>query len=82
MQQQTMKGQISIFDTGKKKRPCEYSFIRYIGQKVRFNKLFEPAGTYNGEEAIITDIFPYYTYCRTKSGKQFVGTPGTIYPVD
>jgi hypothetical protein len=77
-----MKGQISIFDTGKKNRPCEYFFVRYIGQRVRFNKLFEPAGIYNAEEAIITDIFPYYTYCRTKSGKLLVGTPGTIYPAD
>lgn len=35
-----------------------------------------------GEVCECTYPFQDYTYCRTKSGKLLVGTPGTIYPAD
>ncbi len=60
-----VKGQISVFDmqTG---RPCNYSFTRYIGQKVRRWR--------TGEISRITEIFPYYTYLED-------GTVGTPYDI-
>ena len=63
-------GQISIFDfrrTNEKLKPCEYGFVRYIGQKVWLN----------GEIKTIAEIEPYYKI--TADG--LVGTPSTIYPV-
>ena len=63
-------GQISIFDfrrTNEKLKPCEYRFVRYVGQKVWLN----------GEIKTIAEIEPYYTI--TADG--LVGTPSTIYQV-
>ena len=40
-----------------KKRPCEYSFKRYIGQKIIVQ---------NGEIGKIVKIEPYYTFVETK----------------
>ena len=65
-------GQISIFDyrrTSEKLKPCEYRFVRYIGQRVWMN----------GDNHIhtIAEIEPYYTIMSDG----LVGTPTTIYPV-
>ena len=71
-----MYGQLSLFDiqTGKgKRKPCEYDFLRYIGQKVELWRL--------GKVGVITKIEPYYTYVLA-DGEEFVGTPTTICPVD
>lgn len=65
-----MEGQISIFDfkqTNEKLKPCEYRFVRYIGQKVWLL----------GEIKTIAEIGPYYTIMTDR----MVGTPTTIYPV-
>lgn len=72
-----IKGQMSLFDfidKPKKRRPCDYRFKRYIGQKVRFR---DRKGIYR-----ITDIFPYYTYIINWKGEELVGTPYDIWPVD
>lgn len=65
-----MTGQLSIFDLPKqKKRPCDYGFQRYIGQRV-----------YTRKQGIrtIEGIAPYYTYL---SG-DLIGTPYDIWPVE
>ena len=50
-----MDGQLTVYDLGKKKRPCDYSFQRYIGQKVFIH-------TSNGPiKGRIDKIEPYYT---------------------
>ena len=70
-----MNGQLSIFDLNNdnnERKPCDYRFKRYIGQKVRFWR--------ENEEGTITDIFPYYTYVKTSEGIK-VGTPTTIAPL-
>lgn len=66
-----MKGQLTIFDTGHKTRPCEYSFQRYIGQKVEFSGY----SSHKGEVGEIVDIFPYYTYIKMSNGEVLIGTP-------
>ena len=68
-----MKGQYSIFDYHPKKRPCEYGFQRYIGQKVRFNQSCGDGGVHT-----ITEIEKYYTIM---DDGMWVGTPTTIHPV-
>ena len=63
----TVNGQLTMFDTPEKmERPCDYSFRRYIGQKVRRWR--------TGEVLRITEIKPYYTYLDDGS----VGTPYDI----
>ena len=67
-----MDGQISIFDyrrTDESLKPCEYRFVRYIGQKVY--------ATFDNKIHTIAEIELYYTI--TTDG--MVGTPTTIYPV-
>lgn len=66
-------GQISIF-TGavENRRPCDYGFDRYIGQKVQF---------ISGITGTVTEIHDYYTFCETDQG-EMVGTPTTISPVE
>ena len=66
-----MNGQFSIFDIENKKRPCDYSFQRYLGQRVEM---------LNGEKGIITGIQPYYTEIMGDDGKLYAGTPSTCYP--
>ena len=74
-----MRGQYSIFDTGIKTKPCEYSFQRFIGQKVEFTGYSSHCGAV-GE---IVEILPYYTYVRMPNGKVLVGTPhGDIRPFE
>lgn len=70
-QSNTIKGQYTIFDIHQresKRKPCEYSFERYIGQKVFCR----------GQVCEIIEIEKYYTIL---SG-DMVGTPTTIYPVN
>ena len=59
-----------MFDTEKPKRPCDYSFVRYIGQTVRRWR--------TDEISKITEIKPYYTYLDDGS----VATPYDIVPVE
>ena len=63
-----LNGQLSMFDMpeAERKRPCDYSFRRYIGQEVRRWR--------TGEILRITQIKPYYTYLDDGS----VGTPYDI----
>ena len=65
-----MDGQMNIAQVmaPKKRRPCEYSFIRYIGQKV---------STLHGQKTIAV-IEPYYTIFTDG----MVGTPHDIKPID
>lgn len=76
-----MEGQYSIFDTigtGERK-PCSYSWQRYIGQKV-FVRDSLGQGDYIGE---IVAIFPYYTTIDVEGLDYYLtGTPTTCYPVD
>lgn len=53
-----MKGQLSLYDIGDARRPCDYHFVRYIGQRVRFFSAF--GGLHDGENLIATPttIFP------------------------
>ena len=63
-----MDGQLSLFDVEKKKRPCQYSFQRYIGQKVIVQ---------DGVIGKIVKIEPYYTLVAA-DGKIWALTPTTI----
>lgn len=68
--------QYSIYDIDIEtdRRPCRYRFHRYIGQRVRFR---------DGEIGTITEIPGiYYTYIIDRRGRELVGTPTTISPVD
>lgn len=68
-----MNGQLSIFDirpAEQAKRPCDYSFKRYIGQKV--------CASFDNKVHTIAEIEPYYTI--TSDG--MVGTPSTIWPAE
>ena len=66
-----LNGQLTIFDTPEegRRRPCDYSFRRYIGQKVRRWR--------TGEILRITEIKPYYTYLDDGS----VATPTDLCEV-
>ena len=71
-----MDGQYSMFDIHdetKPRRPCEYSFQRYIGQRVRLS---------NGITGKIAEINPYYTDVLGEDGNQYVGTPTTTAPIE
>lgn len=75
------EGQTNIYDLhwkyeGRRQKPCEYSFMRYIGQKVSF---YGDPKNENWTGHII-EIFPYYTYVQTVKGV-LVGTPTTIKPL-
>lgn len=65
-----MEGQYSLFDNAPllKRKPCEYSFHRYIGQKV----------SSFGKTHTIVDIDTYYTFFEDRTG----GTPHDTLPVD
>lgn len=66
-----MIGQYSIFDAKPKTRPCDYSFQRYIGQKV----IFTNRSRHRDKIGEVVDIFPYYTYIKTENGEILVGSP-------
>lgn len=71
-----MDGQLSLFDIPAekgKRKPYEYDFLRYIGQKVELWR--------KGKVGIITKIEPYYTDILV-DGEEYVGTPTTICPVN
>lgn len=71
-----MRGQYSIFDIQpERKRPCDYPFKRYIGQKV---VLYVTSGVYKG---VVEEIETYYTVVKCK-GCHMVGTPSTMAPAD
>ena len=75
-----MIGQTNIYDLqwqyeGRKKKPCEYSFMRYYGQEVVFTRIARDEGL----TGRIIEIYPYYTHVQTKRGVM-VGVPGTIAP--
>ena len=65
-----MIGQYTLFGNAPKlkRRPCEYSFQRYIGQVVRDHR-----GTH-----VIAEIEDYYTIYTDNT----VGTPHDMSPVD
>lgn len=68
---EVLNGQLTMFDTPEdRKRPCDYSFRRYIGQKVRRWR--------TGEILRITEIKPYYTYLDDGS----VATPYDICKIE
>lgn len=75
-----MDGQLNLFDlhpADHKRKPCDYSFNREIGQRVRF--IEHEHGTLNGMTGTIVSIEPYYTQVETEWGIR-VGTPTTITP--
>ena len=57
-----------LYDTGKREKPCDYSFVRKVGMKVRRWR--------TGQIAEITEILPYYTHLSDGS----VATPLDIAP--
>ena len=72
-----MEGQLSLFDmdNGDDKKPCEYKFKRYIGQKVK---------NHNGKFTI-KEIEGYYTIMTKddeKMKREWIGTPHDLAPVD
>ena len=71
-----LEGQISIFDlmAGKtaKRKPCEYSFQRYIGQTVR--------DSWYGRIGKIVDIDHYYTDVKCLDGEIYAWTPTNTVP--
>ena len=74
-----MRGQLSLFDAKPKTRPCDYSFQRYIGQRVQFTGY---SHSHNGEVGEVIGIFPYYTYIKMPDGEVLIGTPhGDIKPI-
>lgn len=66
-----IEGQMNALDFMKRerRRPCEYTFFRYIGQRVR---LFMHPGFVSGR---ITDFNDYYTEIQTDDGEIYVGGP-------
>lgn len=76
-------GQISIFDVlpkSRPKRPCEYGFARYIGQRVM------GWHGYDGRAITgilkITEIKPYYTIAVDENGEEYALTPTTMKVID
>lgn len=75
-------GQFSIFDVTpdeqQKKKPCEYSFKRYIGQPVVLPSVYFPnSREYGCVHGTIHRIEPYYTIVKA-DGCYYVGTPTTM----
>lgn len=71
-----IEGQINAFDFLKteRKRPCEYDFVRYKGQRVCvFFRTRYIHGT-------ITTFDDYYTEIRDDDGKEWIGTPTNTIP--
>lgn len=75
-----MEGQLSIFDihlAGRDRKPCEYSFQRFIGQRVMWGYYMTDKKPGN-----IIEIEPYYTIIRTDNGEILVGTPQSVKPME
>ena len=69
-----MNGQYSIWDyltDQKNPKPCEYSFLRYIGQKVSIG----------GTIGIIEEIEDYYTIVDA-GDRYMIGTPTNMWPIE
>ena len=77
-----INGQYTIFDIreeGKPRRPCEYSFERYIGQRVRLPDAYDrKTGQITCVHGKIVEIEKYYTTVRATDGQMYVGTPTTM----
>lgn len=74
-----MDGQLTIFDIRQpgERKPYEYDFQRYIGQRVHISAT---SGDYIG---VITEIGPYYTEVAVKELDCLLcGTATNVYPVD
>jgi hypothetical protein len=74
-----MNGQYSLFDycnDPKDLKPCEYSFKRYIGQKVYGDF------TASRKEGIIVKIEQYYTIIDVGGGRLMAGSPHNIWPIE
>ena len=73
-----LEGQISIYDlmAGKttKRKPCEYSFQRYIGQTVR--------DSWHGRIGKIVRIDRYYTDVKCLDGEIYAWTPTNTVPFE
>lgn len=73
-----LEGQISIYDLmaekTTKRKPCEYSFQRYIGQTVR--------DSWNGRIGKIVDIDHYYTDVECTDGESYAWTPTNTVPFE
>lgn len=70
-------GQISIWDlheTDAKRKPCEYSFQRYIGQTVRCS--------WSGRVGKIVAIDHYYTDVQTSDGEVYAWTSTNTIPFE
>ena len=75
-------GQLSIYDAmaeNEKRKPCEYNFQRYIGQRVRFSGDYH---AHHGEVGTITGIGKYYTDIKMDDGRELAGTPYDISPAE
>lgn len=62
------------YQTSEKRRPCDYTWARYIGQPVRCG--------FTGEvvHGVITRIEKYYTIIKDRSGREWAGTPYNTAP--
>ena len=71
-----IEGQMNAFDfmTKERKRPCEYDFIRYTGQRVC---VFFRTNYIHGT---VTAFDDYYTEIRDDAMKEWVGTPTNTIP--
>lgn len=74
-----INGQLSLYDyltDQENLRPCDYSFKRYIGQKVGIGYAGYPT-----KIGVITDIEPYYTIVDA-GDRYMIGTPTNMWPIE
>lgn len=79
-----MEGQLSLFDffdnvQSQKRRPCDYKFKRYVGQRVNIM-----IGAYRGQAArngVIKEIIDSYYTLVSVGNKEFIGTPYNLSEV-
>lgn len=77
MKNKPLPGQISIWDIhgeNAKRKPCDYSFQRYIGQTVRCNL--------TGRIRVIVSIDMYYTDVECIDGEIYAWTPTNTVPFE
>jgi len=76
-----MKGQLSIFDIipDGKRRPCDYHFKRYIGQRVRL--MFGSYFDHDVREGVIKEIIDHYFTLVRINGRDYIGTPYSLSEV-
>lgn len=68
-----LDGQLNIFDIAEQPGPATYRFKRYLGQSVQH---------LNGATGKIYKMDKYYTFFTDRLGKDWVGTPTTISPLN